>query len=364
MRSQLYTEDQLILQPSNRLFDELAAMLNEASLVYTPPPEKTLFSVGGRGYYENPTSDLLAFFMDPSANHGLGNLFLSAFLECLGASELRLRPLESVTINREVTFKEGRIDLVVQGADWCLIIENKIYHSPVNPFELYEEYANTLPRRTKRFAILSPGGASERGNWTGVSYKKYFEIVGQRLSVFFLNNPFSKWLLFAREFISHIQNLLYQSPMNDSQLQFIEENLGKIAKMKELEQQYQLHVRAALKEILGSRINGHDFSVTPESWEGDAFVFRCKSPHWGGENDMVLMVWVPPGGRTKFGIQVYLEDKGEPRLSKATGLFNQPPDGIEGKYYRWAFRDCGSREAAFEKVVELAQSLTEVLEST
>ena len=34
----------------------------------------TILNVGGRGYYENPMSDLLAFFLDPSACHGLGDL--------------------------------------------------------------------------------------------------------------------------------------------------------------------------------------------------------------------------------------------------------------------------------------------------
>jgi hypothetical protein len=29
-----------------------------------PPPEKNIFSIGGRSHYENPISDMLAFFID------------------------------------------------------------------------------------------------------------------------------------------------------------------------------------------------------------------------------------------------------------------------------------------------------------
>ena len=47
-----------------------------------PPTEPTLFSLGGRGHYENATSDLLAFFLRADGERGLGPAFHS-FLECL-----------------------------------------------------------------------------------------------------------------------------------------------------------------------------------------------------------------------------------------------------------------------------------------
>jgi len=35
------------------------------ALPVPPEPELTIFSIGGRGYYENPTTAILAFFCNP-----------------------------------------------------------------------------------------------------------------------------------------------------------------------------------------------------------------------------------------------------------------------------------------------------------
>lgn len=45
--------------------------------------EPTIFSIGSKGYYENPTTDILAFFLDDKASHGLGSLVLEALVNTL-----------------------------------------------------------------------------------------------------------------------------------------------------------------------------------------------------------------------------------------------------------------------------------------
>ena len=50
---------------------DLESFLSDVSNHVAPVKELTVFSVGGRGYYENPTTDLLAFFLRPDAEHGL-----------------------------------------------------------------------------------------------------------------------------------------------------------------------------------------------------------------------------------------------------------------------------------------------------
>jgi len=52
----------------------LESMLTEVRKFAVPASEPTIFAVGGRGYYENPASDLLAFFLTPGAEHGLDDL--------------------------------------------------------------------------------------------------------------------------------------------------------------------------------------------------------------------------------------------------------------------------------------------------
>src|SRR5690606_13749345 len=100
--------------------DILDDILNSISIRVTPIRGKTIFSIGGRGHYENPISDLLAFFMNPDEEHGFSNLLLDAFFETLqGESKLFSAPIS--LIERELrTESDKRIDLVIASEDWVL----------------------------------------------------------------------------------------------------------------------------------------------------------------------------------------------------------------------------------------------------
>jgi hypothetical protein len=105
----------------------LLQMLREVSGHDRPPQDPTLFSLGGRGYYENATSDLLAFFLRPEESHGLGSTFLDAFLRCLPDDSAIVTPRKHVRVAREEATRNGkRIDLVIRGMGWMILIENKI----------------------------------------------------------------------------------------------------------------------------------------------------------------------------------------------------------------------------------------------
>ncbi|MFW8079771.1 PD-(D/E)XK nuclease family protein, partial [Klebsiella pneumoniae] len=93
---------------------------------------------GARGHYENPVSDLLAFFIDPDAPHGLNTLVLGALLECLPAhvdASLLSPPAREV-----MTQKGTRIDLLLESKEWAMVLENKIWHQLNNPFNDYSGY--------------------------------------------------------------------------------------------------------------------------------------------------------------------------------------------------------------------------------
>src|SRR5713101_2597029 len=64
--------------------DRLEAVLFEATRLAPQAIEQNIFALGARRYFENPTSDLLAFFLDPSADHGLRDLFLRALVQAAG----------------------------------------------------------------------------------------------------------------------------------------------------------------------------------------------------------------------------------------------------------------------------------------
>jgi hypothetical protein len=115
--------------------DYLALLLKYQTLPRTRH-STTFMEIAGYPHYENVCSNILKFYLDPTEEHGLGNLLLKAFLKMVG-KELSAVP-DLATISREYPTKQGtRIDLVVKTDAFILGIENKIYHWEANDFDVY-----------------------------------------------------------------------------------------------------------------------------------------------------------------------------------------------------------------------------------
>ena len=88
----------------------------------------TLFEVISSLYYrENFHSDLLAFFLDPNANHGYGVIGLELFVEMINKKTnlgIKASNYESAVVIRE----EGRIDILIKDdyTKHAIIVENKM----------------------------------------------------------------------------------------------------------------------------------------------------------------------------------------------------------------------------------------------
>jgi PD-(D/E)XK nuclease superfamily len=333
--------------------ESLRSFLNEVEKHITIK-EPTLFAVGGRGHYENPASDLLAFFFRPNGEHGLGSLFLSTYLECIGQEPHRF--MDVVSVEREVVIDGGRIDLKILGQDWCLIIENKIYHGLSNPLEDYEAHANKSGKGTKIFSILLPDRIATPDLWKPVFYKDYCQKLRERMATKFFDAPFSKWHIFAREFILHMENELYNPPMKPEDAKFVEDNADKFVEAQKLSGQYQEFVREELKRKLEASVSGHTFNVNDVRWG-----FRCSTPQWRGA-DIVLL----RGKDFKIRAYLYLEDISEPQQSSAMEALNLVLKdlGTDGgrKYCMWdSAVGFDSREKAIAKLCECAKSVNDLI---
>lgn len=343
--------------PITNIEKSLGNFLNESAKFKTPAKERTIFSLGGRGYYENAASDLLAFFLRPNEEHGLGALFLSSLFECMG--EASAPELSGVTIEREVsTYCGNRIDLQIDGGDWCLIVENKIWHLQNNPFQDYEEHANR--RSTKLyFAILSPDGSSAvPDRWKGISYKDYCRVLRQSLGKAQFDTPLTKWYLFAREFILHLENEIYNPTMNTEQAMFFEEHENEFVAVKNLDIQYRKFLQESLKAKLDAKIPGYDFQPKEVSWPNKlGWAIRCYSNKWGQPN---LAFWPQEG---KFLMTVYMINLSENQLSEADGKFSGLKSVREGK--SWVYwttpNGINSREGAIDELCRLAAIVADLL---
>lgn len=255
--------------------DGMKHILDEVWKHALPPKEKTFFSIEGIiGRYEVPTSKLLWFFMSPNEGHELGLLFLRAFFSCLPKEDNCDVRFKNVSVEREVRTADGKfIDLLVSGLDWVLLIENKICAEIYNPFDSYEEHAKRYYGKNIFRAILSPDGkkSDDWPKWKPVSYQEYCDALKREFAKAVFDHPISKWQVFAREFINHLENELCKPimKMRPDQKAFVEENLRQIEEIKMLSKCYIAEFQQELKQSLLKAVpseHSFDFYLPESEW--------------------------------------------------------------------------------------------------
>jgi PD-(D/E)XK nuclease superfamily len=293
-----------------------------------PPKEPNLFSVAGiMGRYENPTSDLLRFFMSPDEVHDLGSLFLRAFFTCLGIDHQKIR-FHGVEVRTRVKTSDRKFpDFVISGLDWVLAIENKINAQNENPLGSYQTYVEDyFCGRQHYYSILSRDGraASEHSQWQPISYSAYCNALKIEFAKICCERPISKWQVLAREFILHLENTLYTPAMNMTQDQksFVEENLREIGDLKKLAESYIGDILSQLAERLKAVIPGIQIKDFEERF-GHHFAYGTKG-------NLLFQLWFQtPAQETnnrdrKYIISVWLQPLTEAQRERAAGLLARP----------------------------------------
>ena len=116
-------------------YDELAAVTGE---------HFNVFSILGVEADEVRThSAFLADLLNPQGSHRQGTAFLKLFLEKAleypGPDEY-----ENFQVTKEVSTEQGRIDILLEKNDACIVIENKIYAGDQDDqMERYYQYARS-----------------------------------------------------------------------------------------------------------------------------------------------------------------------------------------------------------------------------
>lgn len=167
--------------------------------------------VSGYPSRENVCSNILAFYFDPSEEHGLGDLLLTALFSMCGIEEVDFPATENANALREHSTKHGkRIDLVIEHPEFTAGIENKIYHWLANDLEEYADELDQMGARKKHnlkiVLGLHPLREPLAGNFQSHTYREFWEYVrerlGQRISSL---NP--KWLTHLIDFMDNTENL-------------------------------------------------------------------------------------------------------------------------------------------------------------
>jgi hypothetical protein len=172
--------------------------LGEFKPIDRPKLKKTFFDVGLRGHFENPTSDILAFYLNPNEEHGLGTLVQRALLKALKLKAFRQIDLPATALavcEREWRLSDKkRMDIVLSTCleraeevapdDWVIAIEVKVYAPPENDFATYKKGVEAVFKNVKEsnrlFCVLAPGtlGGKIDKDWPRLRFSvlaKYIE---------------------------------------------------------------------------------------------------------------------------------------------------------------------------------------------
>jgi hypothetical protein len=185
--------------------EELLEFVENHANLHVRKVETTILNIGGRGYYENPFSDLLAFFLDPNSDHTLGNLVLASLLDLLGQDVAQWpRELNGPPIRESI----GRIDIVLKGPGWAIALENKIRHLPNNPFGNYAAAFNAaaqdVPCDMRKYVILAPYEINIAG-WIWIDTRKFLDKIRENVDLYFPVADSSKWPTLLRELLTTIE---------------------------------------------------------------------------------------------------------------------------------------------------------------
>lgn len=116
-----------------------------------PRIRKNLYDILGVKRKETINSKVLAYFFDANEEHGFNNLFFDSLKNVIKnkSEKQNLDAFEggfivetevSTIYSENENDKRKRIDIAIEGADWCIIIENKLYHELQNPLDTYWQH--------------------------------------------------------------------------------------------------------------------------------------------------------------------------------------------------------------------------------
>lgn len=252
---------------------ELQEWINFHSYIpETPPRERTLMDIMGIDHWETSWSAIYAFFLNQDEEHGFKDLFIRSLEElCLG---LGSNWLETYKVEIEVPTFNGseqqntsthesqdnkRIDILLtdEKNKRAIIIENKVRHVPVNPFNAYIKYVREKRGyKDIKIVILSLYEITEKDralyknlpeNFISITHKSYMERINKKLNLPRYSNKYQFYHQILNEFMKNIENQTNILP--SEQLEFYYTNFSQVHKISELVANVEKEYNNALKEI-------------------------------------------------------------------------------------------------------------------
>jgi len=335
---------------------------------------RTLMDIMGIRKLENPWSDLYAFFMSEREEHELGDIFIRSLEKIL---KLPVGWITPTSIEREfVTSEDKRIDILLTDDihERAIIIENKVFHAPINPFSEYIETIQGRGYKEIKVVILAPYKVTEaykakfenlRGiDYVGITHEEYMQEVQRRIA---LEN--NRGNVFYRQILDHfIQNIKNLSNMVSSeQLDFFYTHFHELHAINDLF----LSIERSYNEVLqGMELGDYAEVEVDKKFHSNSENSWLYLPYKNTNNAVCLTVFFLPNQQ----LRVILEIRGKNVIQKINTVeLHKLIDSVkevqhEGlakdqKEYWWHVAEFYSRSGLDLNPIKLRSILQEVINS-
>ena len=227
-------------------------LLDDFKLIPQHKRTKTFMEISGYSHYENICSNILAFYLNPSNEHGLKDLMLNSLMHLIEKDFCFDLHFEKIKIHREHrTADEKRLDLVIQTEKYAIGIENKIFHSLHNDLADYYKTIKMLcyDRRKPICIVLSLNKLTSdkdvekvnNNNFVNITYEQVFQNVKQNIGKY-INSSNIKYVSHLTDFIKSIENLIPSIMENKILWTFFKNNIKTIQELTESFDEYKKYL--------------------------------------------------------------------------------------------------------------------------
>lgn len=298
------------------------------TLQFPQPQRQTLLEILGKSQREVVNSNILKFFLDTTAAHGLNDLVLQALCRCLQLANMPIRRTKQV--NTEVVCKgtqqAGRIDLVVEMDDALLIIENKLFHhAKNNPFDSYIQHCDERwPEQDKHYILLGLDCPDDcHGQFTFISHFHLVQEIRKEISGV-LGHADHYYMTLLIDYLNTVDNLNPQSrsgKMEQAIVQFYQDNKDTIQAILDNVDYVKKHYAAHLMEVYAALQNqeptlslmnddgAHDDNDAQGSFAGCFTVLMPDEQYIQDENFKIRSYLFANLTEYGFGVEIYDQNK-------------------------------------------------------
>lgn len=297
---------------------------------------RTFMEIGGYAHSENVCSNLLAFFFDPGAPHGLGSLFLDALLDSSDSAVRETSFGGGVSVAREVITEAGnRIDMLIKADACAVLIENKLLAAVDNPFGDYADYLDRLrdeagaayEDKGKILLTLYPSSEGEEHGFVNLTYADFVGVVraslGNRLS-----EAEPRYLPLALDFLSTLENFRKGTRMNQEYRELLAERRGDVEELLEGVNEVRVELREKVKALETSVNTDVIPKVTHIPWKPDVSLvhFLQTRIHIDERSFIGVQTGISPGG---WEVRIFSRGPRAPKGAQLENLLDKLTVGFE-----------------------------------